>query len=49
MIYFPEHKFAVAVQVNTSAPRATGKPLSRFIGDLAAIIANQTNVNSTIK
>jgi len=49
MIYFPEHKFAVAVQVNTSAPRATGKPLSRFINDLAAIIANQTNVSSTIK
>jgi D-alanyl-D-alanine carboxypeptidase len=49
MIYFPEHKFAVAVQVNTSAPRATGKPLSRFISELAAIIANQTNVSSTIK
>jgi D-alanyl-D-alanine carboxypeptidase len=40
MIYFPEHKFAVAVQVNTSAPRATGKPLSLFISDLAAIITN---------
>jgi D-alanyl-D-alanine carboxypeptidase len=38
MIYFPEHKFAIAVQVNTSVPRATGKPLSRLMGDLAAII-----------
>jgi D-alanyl-D-alanine carboxypeptidase len=43
MIYFPEHKFAVAVQVNTSVPRATGKPLSRFIGDLAAIIVDAMN------
>jgi D-alanyl-D-alanine carboxypeptidase len=43
MIYFPEHKFAVAVQVNTSVPRATGKPLSRFIGDLAAIIVGAAN------
>jgi D-alanyl-D-alanine carboxypeptidase len=43
MIYFPEHKFAIAVQVNTSVPRATGKPLSRFISDLAAIIIGATN------
>jgi D-alanyl-D-alanine carboxypeptidase len=38
MMYFPDHKFAVAVQVNTSASRATGKPLSGIIIDLAKII-----------
>ncbi|MCI0491019.1 MAG: beta-lactamase family protein [Blastocatellia bacterium] len=38
MMYFPEHKLAIAVQVNTSAPRTTGKPLSRFITDFAEII-----------
>jgi D-alanyl-D-alanine carboxypeptidase len=35
MIYFPEQKIAVAVQVNTSVPRATGGPLSRFVIELA--------------
>jgi D-alanyl-D-alanine carboxypeptidase len=43
MMYFPEHKFAVAVQINTSAPRDGGKPLSRFVSDLAAIIAGAPN------
>jgi D-alanyl-D-alanine carboxypeptidase len=43
MIYFPEQKFAIAVQVNMSVPRATGKPLSRFISELAAIIAGASN------
>jgi D-alanyl-D-alanine carboxypeptidase len=43
MMYFPEHKFAVAVQVNTSVPRATGKPLSRFVNELATIIAAEKN------
>jgi D-alanyl-D-alanine carboxypeptidase len=38
MMYFPDHKLAVAVQVNTSASRATGKPLSGIIIDLAKII-----------
>jgi hypothetical protein len=32
-------KVALAVQVNTSAPRSTGKALWRFLPDLAAIIA----------
>ncbi|HEY8458834.1 MAG TPA: serine hydrolase domain-containing protein [Blastocatellia bacterium] len=39
MMYFPERKFAIAVQINTSAPRRGGKPLSQFVSDLAAIIA----------
>ena len=41
MIYFPELKTAIAVQVNTSAPRTTGKPLSRFITDFAEIIKQE--------
>lgn len=38
MMYFPDAKMAIAVQVNTSVPRATGKPLTRFIYDFAKII-----------
>jgi D-alanyl-D-alanine carboxypeptidase len=38
MVYFPDLKAAVAVQVNTSAPRSTGKPLFRFLTDFADII-----------
>jgi D-alanyl-D-alanine carboxypeptidase len=38
MMYFPGPKLAVAVQINTSASRATGKPLSGFIIELAQII-----------
>lgn len=41
MMYFPDHQFAVAVQVNTSAPRATGKPLRGFITDFAEIITQK--------
>jgi len=38
MKYFPEHKISVAVQVNTSAPRSTGKPLRSFIVEFAKTI-----------
>jgi D-alanyl-D-alanine carboxypeptidase len=31
MMYFPEHKVALAVQVNTSDGRSLGKPLSRVL------------------
>jgi D-alanyl-D-alanine carboxypeptidase len=41
MMYFPEAKVAVAVQVNTSVPRATGKPLSRFVTELAELVVNE--------
>lgn len=38
MMYFPDAKIAIAVQVNTSVPRATGKPLTRFIYDFVKIV-----------
>ncbi|MBD0369669.1 MAG: serine hydrolase [Pyrinomonadaceae bacterium] len=41
VMYFAEAKVAIAVQVNTSVPRATGKPLSRFITELAEIVINE--------
>jgi len=31
MMYFPEHKIAVAVQVNSSVPQNLGKPLGRVL------------------
>jgi D-alanyl-D-alanine carboxypeptidase len=39
MMYFPEHKIAVAAQVNTSIGRAVGKSMTRVVLDLAAIAA----------
>lgn len=38
MMYFPEHKLAVAVQVNSSVPKNLGKPLSRVLVESAAAI-----------
>ena len=39
MMYFPEKKIAIAVQVNTSAPQVFGgKPPGRLIAELAEII-----------
>lgn len=43
MMYFPEHKFALAVQVNTSVPQNMGKPLGRVLVEMAEVIkASQT-------
>lgn len=39
VMYFPELKTAIAVQVNSSAPRSTGRPLSRFATEFAGVIA----------
>ncbi len=39
MMYFPEHKVALAVQVNTSVGRSLGKPLSRVLVEAMEIIA----------
>jgi D-alanyl-D-alanine carboxypeptidase len=38
MMYFPEHKVAVAVQVNTSVGRNLGKPLSRLLVEVMEVI-----------
>jgi D-alanyl-D-alanine carboxypeptidase len=39
MMYFPERKIAVAVQVNTSVPRNLGKPLSQVLVEALEAIA----------
>ncbi len=41
MMYFPDHKIALAVQVNTSVGRAVGKSLLRVLLDLAGIAAGK--------
>jgi len=38
LVYFPELETSIAVQVNSSAPRSTGKSLRAFALDFAAII-----------
>ena len=38
MMYFPEHKVAIAVQVNTSVGRSLGKPLSRVLVEMMEVI-----------
>lgn len=38
MMYFPEHKVAVAVQVNTSVGRSLGKPLGRVLIEAMEVI-----------
>jgi D-alanyl-D-alanine carboxypeptidase len=38
MMYFPDRKIAVAVQVNTSVPQNLGKPLGREVVDLAEVL-----------
>ncbi len=39
MMYFPDHKFAIAVQVNTSVPQNLGRPLARVVVELAELLA----------
>lgn len=41
MRYYPEHGFAVALQVNTSAGRPFGRPPGGVLQDLAQIVADQ--------
>jgi D-alanyl-D-alanine carboxypeptidase len=38
MMYFPEQKIAVAVQVNTSVPQNLGKPLGRVLVEMAEAV-----------
>ena len=39
LLYFPQMKTSIAVQVNSSVPRSTGKPLRAFVMDFAGIVA----------
>ena len=39
LVYFPESKVSIAVQVNSSAPRSTGRPLRAFVMEFAQLIA----------
>ena len=41
LMYFPELKAAIAVQVNSSAARSTGRPLRGFVIEFARIVAGQ--------
>src|SRR4029079_17218688 len=38
MMYFPDHKVALAVQVNTSVGRHPRKPVSRTLGDTLEVL-----------
>ena len=38
MMYFPEYKTAIAVQVNTSVGRSLGKPLSKVLVEMMEVI-----------
>ncbi|HEU4435501.1 MAG TPA: serine hydrolase domain-containing protein [Pyrinomonadaceae bacterium] len=39
IMYFPEHKVALALQVNTSVGRSLGKPLGRVLVEMMEVIA----------
>jgi D-alanyl-D-alanine carboxypeptidase len=41
MMYFPDHKIAIAVQVNTSVGKDLGKPLGRVLVEMAMAISAQ--------
>jgi D-alanyl-D-alanine carboxypeptidase len=44
MAYFPDLRVAIAVQVNSSAPGATGKPLATYLADFAQILAGKPTI-----
>ena len=41
VMYFPEHKIAVAVQVNSSVPQSLGKPLGRVLVEMYETITGK--------
>ena len=45
MMYFPDTKIAVAVQVNTSVPQNLGKQLGRLLSEIAEIVARRGGLN----
>lgn len=44
MMYFPDQKIAIAVQVNTSVPQNLGKPLGRVLAEMAEIIKSRNHL-----
>ena len=38
LMYFPDLKTSIAVQVNSSAPRSTGRPLRTYVTEFATLI-----------
>ena len=40
LLYFPDLKLSIAVQVNSSAPRSTGRPLRTYVNEFATVIKN---------
>jgi D-alanyl-D-alanine carboxypeptidase len=40
LMYFPDLKVSIAVQVNSSAPRSTGRPLRAYVNEFATVINN---------
>ena len=49
MLYFPEHKISVAVQVNTSVSQSLGRNPAGVLIELADVITNATDVSSQKK
>ncbi len=47
MMYFPDQKVAIAVQVNTSVPQSLGKPLARVLVELVEVIAKSNKAPLT--
>jgi D-alanyl-D-alanine carboxypeptidase len=43
VMYFPQLKSSIAVQVNSSAARSTGRPLRGFLTDFAQIVSTHTS------
>jgi D-alanyl-D-alanine carboxypeptidase len=49
MMYFPEQKIAVAVQVNTSVPRDLGKPLSRVLWEVLDVVRGASGQRASME
>ncbi len=49
MMYFPDHRFAIAVQVNTSEFRKLGGPLARILLALGDVVVEEMNQKKTME
>jgi D-alanyl-D-alanine carboxypeptidase len=43
--YFTEHKFTIAVQINTDDPRRIGRPISSLVDDLSDVVMGVDGLN----